>query len=159
MRIRRSLGTRNCDAAHRIIGKLERALAEGADSRLWPELQHFLPEPTFRVFAEVAGYQEPVVKPEPTWADLSAAFENELHRRVALDKLQESTAVRYQHTAREFKAFLDERKITLLKDITKPLSNLSRFAGLRVFAPETSPVALRVLRSTQRFCTGLRAWR
>jgi integrase len=121
IRIRRPLGTRNSDAAHRILGKLERALAEGTDSSLWTELKQFLPEPTFRVFANVAGYKEPIVKPEPTWADLSAAFENELHRRVALDKLAESTAVRYRHTAREFKAFLDEAKITLLKDITKPL--------------------------------------
>lgn len=120
VRIRRPLGTRNSDAAHRIIGKLERALAEGTDSSLWPELKQFLPEPTFRVFANVAGYKEPIVKPEPTWADLSSAFENELHRRVALDKLRESTAVRYRHAAREFKAFLDDRKITFLKDITKP---------------------------------------
>jgi integrase len=121
IRIRRPLGTRNSDAAHRIVGKLERALAEGTDSSLWPELKQFLPEPTFRVFANAAGYKEPIVKPEPTWADLSAAFENELHRRIALDKLRESTAVRYRHTAREFKAFLDERKITLLKEVTKPL--------------------------------------
>jgi integrase len=120
VRIRRPLGTRNSDVAHRIVGKVERALAEGTDSRLWPELKQFLPEATFRVFANAAGYKEPIVKPEPTWADLSAAFENELHRRVALDKLRESTAIRYRHTTREFKAFLDERKITLLKDITKP---------------------------------------
>ena len=120
VRLRRPLGTRNGDAAHRIVGKLERALADGTDSSLWLELKRFLPEPTFRVFADVAGYKEPVVKAEPSWADLSAAFENELHRRVALDKLAESTAVRYRHTAREFRAFLDERKITLLKDITKP---------------------------------------
>jgi integrase len=119
-RVRRPLGTRNSDAAHRIVGKLERALAEGTDSSLWPELKQFLPEPTFRVFANAAGYKEPIVKAEPTWADLSAAFENELLRRVALDKLRESTAVRYRHAAREFKAFLDERKITLLRDITKP---------------------------------------
>jgi integrase len=120
VRVRRPLGTRNSDAAHRILGKLERALAEGAESSLWPDLKQFLPEPTFRVFANVAGYKEPIVKAEPTWTDLSAAFENELHRRVALDKLRESTAVRYRHTAREFKAFLNERKITLLKEITKP---------------------------------------
>jgi len=120
VRIRRPLGTRNRDAAHRIVGKLERALAEGTDSSLWPELKQFLPEPTFRVFANVAGYKEPIVKPEPTWAELSTAFENELRRRVALDKLQESTAVRYRHTAREFKLFLEERKVSKLQDITKP---------------------------------------
>jgi len=120
VRIRRPLGTRNHDAAHRIVSKIERALAEGTDSNLWPELKQFLPEPTFRVFANVAGYKEPVVKPEPTWTDLSAAFENEMHRRVALDKLRSSTADRYRFTAREFKLFLDERKISKLEDITKP---------------------------------------
>jgi integrase len=120
VRVRRPLGTRNSDAAHRIVGKLERALAEGTDSSLWPELKQFLPEPTYRVFANVAGYKEPIAKPEPTWAELSTAFENELRRRVALDKLQESTAVRYRHTAREFKLFLEERKVSKLQDITKP---------------------------------------
>ena len=121
VRVRRPLGTRNHDAAHRIVGKLERALAEGADSSLWPELKRFLPEPTFRVFADVAGCKEPIVKPEPTWTDLSAAFENELHRRVALDKLRGSTAIRYRHAAREFKLFLEERNVSKLQEINKPL--------------------------------------
>src|SRR5260370_35788074 len=107
-RIRRPLGTRNHDAAHRIVGKLERALAEGADSSLWPELKRFLPEPTFRLFADVAGYKEPIVKAEPTWADLRAAFENELHRRVAWDRWRDAPAVRYRHPAREFKLFLED---------------------------------------------------
>jgi integrase len=120
VRIRRPLGTRNHDAAHRVVGKLERALAEGTDSSLWPELKSFLPEPTFRIFANVVGYKEPIAKPEPTWADLSAAFENEMRRRIALDKLRESTAERYGFTAREFKVFLEERKVSKLQDITKP---------------------------------------
>ncbi|MHB8499814.1 MAG: tyrosine-type recombinase/integrase [Candidatus Acidiferrales bacterium] len=120
MRIRRPLGTRNSDAAHRVVGKLERALAEGAESSLWLELKQFLPQPTFWVFANVAGYKDPIVKPEPTWADLSTAFENELHRRVALDKLRESTAVRYRHTTREFKLFLEEKKVSKLQEISKP---------------------------------------
>ena len=147
------LGTRNSDAAHRIIGKLERALAEGTDSSLWPELKQFLPEPTFRVFANAAGYKEPIVKAEPTWADLSAAFENELHRRVALDKLRESTAVRYRHAAREFSAFLDERKISFLKTSPNRLSNLSRFGEPPGFAPGTSRGARPVLPWTRRYCT------
>jgi integrase len=119
-RIRKPLGTRNHDAALKVVARIERALAEGTDSSLWPDLKQFLPKATFRVFADVVGYKEPVVKPEPTWADLSATFENELRRRIALDKLAESTANRYRHTVREFKAFLEERKITLLRDITKP---------------------------------------
>ena len=119
-RVRKPRGTRNHDAALRVVAKVERALAEGVESSLWPNLKQFLPEATFRAFADAAGYKEPVLRPEPTWADLSATFENELHRRIALDKLAESTANRYRHTVREFKAFLEERKISLLRDITKP---------------------------------------
>lgn len=119
--MRKPLGTRNHDAALRVVAKAERALAEGIDSSLWLDLKQFLPDATFRAFADAVGYKEPVLKPEPTWADLSATFENELNRRIALEKLAESTAQRYRHTVREFKAFLDERKITLLRDITKPL--------------------------------------
>jgi integrase len=120
-RIRKPLGTRNHDAALRVVAKIERALAEGTDSNLWPDLKQFLPDATFRAFADVVGYKEPVLKPEPTWADLNATFENELHRRIALDKLRDSTAQRYRHTVREFKSFLEERKISLLRDINKPL--------------------------------------
>jgi integrase len=120
-RIRKPLGTRNHDAALKITAKLERALAEGIDSSFWPDLKQFLPDATFRAFADAVGYKEPVVKPEPTWTDLNAMFENELRRRVALDKLRDSTAHRYRHAVREFKVFLEERKITFLRDITKPL--------------------------------------
>lgn len=119
--MRKPLGTRNHDAALRVVAKAERALAEGVDSGLWLDLKQFLPDATFRAFADAVGYKEPVLKPEPTWADLSATFENELHRRIALDKLAESTAQRYRHTLREFKMFLEERKVAFLRDITKPL--------------------------------------
>jgi len=121
VRVRRALGTRNHDAALRIASKIDRALAEGADSSLWPDLKRFLPEASFRAFADLVGYIEPILKPEPTWKDLCATFENELHRRIALDKLRESTAQRYRHTIREFKTFLEERRIALLRDITKSL--------------------------------------
>jgi hypothetical protein len=75
-RIRKPLGTRTHDAALKIVAKIDRALAEGNDSSLWRDLKQFLPEATFRTFADVVGYKEPIVKPEPTWADISAAFEN-----------------------------------------------------------------------------------
>lgn len=85
-RIRIPLGTRNHDAALKVVARLERALAEGTDSGLWLDLKQFLPDATFRAFADVVGYKEPIVKPEPTWADLSATLENELRRRIALGK-------------------------------------------------------------------------
>jgi len=38
-RIRGALGTREKDAARRLSHRLETALSEGADSRLWPQLK------------------------------------------------------------------------------------------------------------------------
>jgi hypothetical protein len=45
--VRGSLGTRNQDAARRLIHKLETALAEGAGSSVWRELRATLPHDTF----------------------------------------------------------------------------------------------------------------
>lgn len=119
-RTRKPLGTRNHDAALRVVAKIERVLAEGVDSSFWPDLKQFLPSATYQAFADLLGYKEPVVKPEPTWTDLNTMFENEMRRRVGLDKLAESTAARYRQTAKEFNTFVQERRITLLRDITKP---------------------------------------
>jgi hypothetical protein len=48
-RVRGSLGTRNQDAARRLIHKLETALAEGPLSTQWLELQTLLPFRTYRI--------------------------------------------------------------------------------------------------------------
>ena len=118
-RIRGGLGTRNKDAAHRLSHRLETALSEGADSRLWPELKAALPSSTFSRFADFIGVKEGKL---PTWERLREAFEAYLAQRVGIGKLRDSTAARYKMTVREFGAFLQERKITLLRDITKPLT-------------------------------------
>ncbi len=119
-RLRISLGTRDADSARRLLNRAERALSEGADSPLWMELRGVLPPDTFPALASLIGWREPTEKPEPTWLELSAAFECEMRQRIALGKLQPSTADRYRQTLAEFTLFLSERKVSNLKDITRP---------------------------------------
>ena len=118
-RIRGPLGTRNKDAAHRLAHRLETALSEGADSAQWPELKAALPTPTYSRFADFTGVK---ARELPTWDGLREAFEAHMAQRVKIDKLRESTAARYKVTIRDFGEFLQERKITELQDITKPLT-------------------------------------
>ncbi len=118
-RIRGPLGTRNKDAAHRLTHRLETALSEGADSTQWPELKSALPTRTYSRFADFTGVK---AREFPTWDGLREAFEAHMAQRVKIDKLRESTAARYKVTVREFGEFLQERKISELQDITKPLT-------------------------------------
>src|SRR5256885_15171758 len=68
---RGSLGTRNQEAARRLIHRLETALSEGQRSAQWSELETLLPTSTYTRFAAFAG-----VKPVqlPTWDGLKAGF-------------------------------------------------------------------------------------
>lgn len=118
-RVRGALGTRNGDAARRLATRLETALSEGPDSRLWPELKLALPDSTFARFAGHAGVKE---RKLPSWDELREAFEAHLAQRVAINKFQESTMARYKVTLRDFGMFLQERDITLLQDIAKPVT-------------------------------------
>jgi integrase len=118
-RIRGPLGTRNKDAAHRLTHRLEMALSEGPESAEWPELKAALPTGTYSRFAEFTGVK---TRELPTWEGLREAFETHMAQRVKIDKLRETTAARYRVTICEFGAFLVEKKITLLQDITKPLT-------------------------------------
>ena len=118
VRIRASLGTRNQEAARRIAHRLETALAEGAESPIWPGLKATLPEKTYREFADYAGVKEQRL---PSWTDLLQSFDTYLKQRIDLGKFRSSTADRYWVTLREFEVFLSEKKITLLQDFTKPV--------------------------------------
>ncbi len=120
-RLRLSLGTRDGDSARRLLNRIERAISEGAESALWSELREVLPPNTFPILAGLIGWREREEKPEPTWAELSAAFECEMQQRMTLGKLQLSTVQRYRQTLGEFTQFLVERKASNLKDITRPL--------------------------------------
>jgi integrase len=103
-----------------LLNRIERAVSEGADSPLWLELRGVLPPTTFPALADLIGWHERVEKPAPTWSELSAAFECEMRQRMALGKLQQSTTDRYRQTLGEFELFLSERKVSNLKDITRP---------------------------------------
>jgi integrase len=126
-RVRGSLGTRNQDAARRLIHNLESAIAEGPLSSRWRELQTLLPCCTYRRFAGFADVKPPQL---PTWEDLKAAFSIFREQRIKLRKLARSTSDRYEVTMREFSEFLIFENITLLQDINRPL--VERFKVWRV---------------------------
>jgi integrase len=118
-RVRGTLGTRNGEAARQLARRLETALSEGPESRLWPELKAALPDPTFTRFAKHAGVKE---RKLPTWGELREAFETHMAQRVTIGKFRESTKARYKITLRDFGVFLQERNITLLQDVTRPVT-------------------------------------
>jgi integrase len=120
-RLRLSLATRDAESARYRVNRIERAISEGAESKLWPELRGVLPQNTFEILAALVGWQEPVEKPEPTWADLQKGFEYEMGQRITLGKLQPSTAERYRQTIGEFNEYLNEKHLSNLKEITRPV--------------------------------------
>jgi integrase len=117
-RVRGSLGTRNQDAARRLVHRLETALSEGPGSALWLELSTRLPRSTFVRFADLVGFKE---RQLPTWSALRAGFGTHMDQQTKKGKLRQSTVERYETTLREFDRFLTEQRISLLQDITKPL--------------------------------------
>jgi integrase len=116
--VRGSLGTRNGDAARRVVHKLETAVAEGPGSDVWPELRALLPRDTYERFANYVGVK--TTEP-PTWVQLRDSFTVFLEQREKINRIRQSTVDRYLHTVREFELFLSENKTTLLRDVTKPL--------------------------------------
>ena len=82
-RVRLSLGTRNYEAAVRLAGKVERAVVEGNESKLWPEIQNLLPSSSFRRLAEIIGYTPATQAEDPTWESLRQSFEVHCRHRIA----------------------------------------------------------------------------
>lgn len=115
-RLRGSLGTRNRDAANVLCRDLDVAITTGAHSNLWPKLKAVLPADTYQRFAALVGAKEQHV---PTWVELKDAFTVFMQQRIAIGKLSQSTADRYQHTIDEFDIFLSEQKVSQLPDISK----------------------------------------
>ena len=120
-RVRLALGTQNRDNAHITTGEIERALAEGAGSSLWPKLRSVLPEKSFRQLAERVGYRETPPPSVTSWEELSRLFEAEALRRISLGKLRASTWERYQFETQEFSEFLRERDVQSLAQIDRHL--------------------------------------
>ncbi|HWC19685.1 MAG TPA: tyrosine-type recombinase/integrase [Terriglobales bacterium] len=77
------------------------AMSVGATSDLWTKLKAVLPAETYKRFADYAGVQEQEKVHVPTWAELKDAFDVFTKQRIAIGKLSQSTADRYQHTTRQ----------------------------------------------------------
>ncbi len=119
-RVRATLGIRDRQAALLASAKIERALAQGKSSDLWPELAQALPPRSFQQLAALVCYQEKPQAPAHTWQTLRRAFIAHCRQRIARRKLRQSTLDRYIHTLNAFTAFLAERGITKLEEITRP---------------------------------------
>jgi integrase len=121
-RLRFTLGTGSRDAAEKIRNWIEKAIIEGKDSHVWPELARTLPPRSLRHAAGVVGYSERPAPELPTWDMLLVAFTAEMDRRVARGKLQPSTRSRYLATTREFSLFLAFKpgRSRNLVDINRP---------------------------------------
>jgi hypothetical protein len=118
--LRLSLGTANSSAASTIVGRVERAIAEGSASSLWLELKRALPPKTFGVLAKIVNFREETATKVWTWKELEGTFETEMRQRILLGKLAESTWERYQQTLRAFKGFVDECGVSELPAMTRP---------------------------------------
>ena len=118
--LRLSLGTANSGAASTTANRIERAIAEGASSSLWPELKRALPLKTFEVLASIANYREEAPAKVWNWKELESTFEAEMRQRILLGKLADSTWERYQQTLRVFGAFLKESGVSDLPGMSRP---------------------------------------
>jgi integrase len=116
-RLRGALGTGNQESARQRLHNLERAISDGPDAPTWSELKAVLPPATYGRIANVIGVKE---KQELTWIDLRESFKTYVAQRIAIGKLANSTAARYELALREFDAFLLKQKISVLRDIGKP---------------------------------------
>src|SRR6185437_9074183 len=120
-RIRLAIRTQNRENARATISEVERALAGGPQSSLWPKLQAVLPRKSFDYLARISGYEERPSIPLPSWAALGELFEADSLRRIALGKFRETTWERYKFEVREFSEFLKQRGAELLEQVDRPL--------------------------------------
>src|SRR5579859_2005891 len=104
-RMRLPLRTRSRENARNTIGEIERALAQGGSSVLWPKLRAVVPNKTFERLAATVGYVEQAPAPAASLSELLRLFEADCLRRIALGKLRASTFERYQFDLREFEEF------------------------------------------------------
>ena len=122
-RLRLSLGTSTGDAAQKLLGRIDRALADGPDSPLWKELRGVLPPETFTKLASLVGHspEKHADRPRPTWKDLAVKFSAWTAQQVVLGRMRDSTKARYSQTVASFGAFLETRGISELEQISRVL--------------------------------------
>jgi integrase len=119
-RLRLSLGTATGDAAQKLLGKIEKALADGPHSEHWSELHPVLPPETFSKLASIVGYVRKE-QSQNTWQDLASKFTAWTSQQVILGKMRDSTTARYAQTVASFSVFLKLRGTAELPQITRAL--------------------------------------
>src|SRR6185437_16645527 len=117
-RLRGSLRTANREAAMRLKGRLENAMAEGPESPLWSEVKRALPLETYKTFSR---YMSVSKRSSVEWSDLRQAFELWMKHRVQLRKMRDSTQNRYYQTLVSFSEYLKAQKMDYLDQITRPV--------------------------------------
>ncbi|HLW81654.1 MAG TPA: site-specific integrase [Candidatus Acidoferrales bacterium] len=120
-RVRLALRTQNRDNARSTISEIERALAAGAESELWPKLKAVLPEKSFESLAAIAGYAERLSIPAPSWEALAGLFESDALRRIALGNFRDTTWARYKFEMKEFGEFVAANSIVALAQIDRAM--------------------------------------
>jgi len=142
-RMRLPLRTRSRENARNTIGEIERALAQGGSSVLWPKLRAVIPNKTFERLAATVGYVEQAPVPAASLSELLRLFEADCLRRITLGKLRASTFERYQFDLREFEEFARTHEVKLLSTIDRGfieqykvwrierIRNRSKFAGAK----------------------------
>ena len=118
-RVRLALRTQSRENARSTVGEVERALAGGANSELWPKLRAVLPEKSFEFLAAIVGYRERPQTAAPSWQVLAGLFEADALRRIAIGKFRASTWERYQVELREFGKFVTANGILALAQIDR----------------------------------------
>jgi len=120
-RVRLALRTQNRDNARSTVSEVERALASGAESALWPKLQAVLPRKSFDCLAAIAGYQERPSIPAPSWQVLAGLFEGDALRRITLGNFRATTWARYKFEVSEFGDFVSVNGIVALAQIDRAM--------------------------------------
>lgn len=109
-RLRFSLGTKDAKVAGRLRNRLEFAIADGPNSKVWPEIQPILPERTYRKMSSHVGVPRELAM---TWDELLSIFWTERERNWA-----KSTEKGYSRVCRVFGEFLNGVEIFRVKNIT-----------------------------------------
>lgn len=102
-RMRGALGTKDKTVASRLKSRIELALAEGARSEKWIDLQRSLPSDTYERFAKANGLKIEVV---PTWGAVESIFWTDCAQRVKLGRLSPNTVARYEYAVNGFRQYL-----------------------------------------------------
>lgn len=129
------MGTSVKAAAHRLVHRIEIALAEGPTSSLWPQLRSALPGRTFQRLLKYAGVPEDRVT---TVQDLLDSFRAHQQQLVSMGRLATRTVQNYKRSLGPFQAFVEEDGICFLREIGR--TQIERFITWRLAQIQTPGV-------------------